>query len=59
MSARRFIVCVAAGILLVEEAGGRVTTYDGQVPDVLHNDHIIATNGLVHDETSRIIHQYW
>lgn len=50
---------MAAGILLVEEAGGRVTTYDGQVPDVLHNEHIIATNGLVHDETARIIHQYW
>ena len=50
---------MAAGILLVEEAGGKVTTYDGQTPDVLHNEHIIATNGLVHEDTARIIHQHW
>ncbi|MBC7961799.1 MAG: inositol monophosphatase [Steroidobacteraceae bacterium] len=40
---------VAAGLLLVSEAGGRVTTFDGSAYDVF-NDRIVASNGLIHDE---------
>ena len=40
---------VAAGVLLVREAGGKVTTFDGSAYDVF-NDRIVASNGLIHEE---------
>ncbi len=40
---------VAAGILLVEEAGGRVTTYQG-TPFSLESTSILASNGLLHEK---------
>jgi myo-inositol-1(or 4)-monophosphatase len=40
---------VAAGILMVREAGGMVTTFDGSAYDIF-NDKIVASNGLIHDE---------
>ena len=45
---------VAAGVLLVEEAGGRVSRYDGS-PFNIYTPPIIATNGLVHDEMMRVL----
>ncbi len=39
----------AAGVLLVEEAGGRVTNFAGG-PFRLASDEILATNGLLHQE---------
>lgn len=39
---------MAAGVLLVEEAGGRVTDFFGG-RDSLNNGHIVATNGAFHD----------
>jgi len=39
---------MAAGMLLVEEACGRVTDRIGQPTDV-YTDSIVATNGLIHD----------
>jgi myo-inositol-1(or 4)-monophosphatase len=39
----------AAGALLVEEAGGRVTQLDGR-PLTAHRSTFLATNGLLHDE---------
>lgn len=39
---------MAAGVLLVEEAGGRVTDFFGGT-DSLDNGHIVATNGQFHD----------
>jgi myo-inositol-1(or 4)-monophosphatase len=39
----------AAGILLVEEAGGRVTDFAG-ARFRLKSDEILASNGLIHDE---------
>lgn len=39
---------MAAGVLIVTEAGGKVTHYDGE-PFVLRADSIVATNGHVHD----------
>jgi myo-inositol-1(or 4)-monophosphatase len=40
---------VAAGVLLVREAGGTVTTFDGTDYDVF-NHRILASNGLIHKE---------
>ncbi len=40
---------VAAGILLVREAGGRVTAFDG-VSTPLSGATIVASNGLIHDQ---------
>ena len=40
---------VAAGVLMVREAGGRVSTYDGS--SYHHTCHrIVASNGIIHDE---------
>jgi myo-inositol-1(or 4)-monophosphatase len=43
---------VAAGVLLVREAGGTVSALDGGPYD-LYSSEILATNGLVHDEAAR------
>ena len=40
---------VAAGVLLVREAGGRVTDYDGNEVEI-PTGHIVASNGRIHDE---------
>ena len=40
----------AAGILLVTEAGGRVSRYDGGAPIPLQNEHIVAAAPAVFDE---------
>ncbi|MCB9762217.1 MAG: inositol monophosphatase [Alphaproteobacteria bacterium] len=42
---------IAAGALLVREAGGRVTDMDGGALD-LEGQRILATNGFLHDEMS-------
>ncbi len=39
----------AAGILLVREAGGRVTDFSGK-PVRLSSEEVLASNGLIHDE---------
>ncbi len=41
---------VAAGILLIREAGGRVTKMGGEQVE-LQADNILASNGLLHEET--------
>jgi myo-inositol-1(or 4)-monophosphatase len=45
---------VAAGIVIVEEAGGRVSRYDGTPVDI-YKPPIIVSNGLVHEEMTRIL----
>jgi myo-inositol-1(or 4)-monophosphatase len=45
---------VAAGLLLVNEAGGRVTGYDGS-PLSIYNPPICASNGAIHDEMLSIL----
>ncbi len=40
---------VAAGILLIEEAGGRVSAYDGSAHTLQQNT-ILSTNGVIHAE---------
>jgi myo-inositol-1(or 4)-monophosphatase len=47
---------VAAGVLLVEEAGGRVTRYDGS-PFHIYTPPIAASNGLVHDAMLRVLQE--
>jgi myo-inositol-1(or 4)-monophosphatase len=44
----------AAGKLIVEESGGRVTTFRGG-PYSIYGDEILATNGLIHDAVIRIL----
>jgi myo-inositol-1(or 4)-monophosphatase len=47
---------VAAGVLLVEEAGGRVTHYDGS-PFRVYDPPIAASNGLVHEAMLEVLRQ--
>jgi myo-inositol-1(or 4)-monophosphatase len=44
----------AAGFLMVEEAGGKVTDFKGDYYSV-YQPHILATNGKIHDELLGII----
>lgn len=44
---------IAAGMLLVEEAGGKVTDFKGGRIDA-HSPRILATNGKIHDEMIRV-----
>jgi myo-inositol-1(or 4)-monophosphatase len=43
---------VVAGIILVQEAGGKVTAYDG-TPMKIESGRILATNGHLHDSLSQ------
>jgi myo-inositol-1(or 4)-monophosphatase len=45
---------IAAGALLVEEAGGRVTDFRGRPLD-LYGRQILATNGLLHDDVVAVL----
>ncbi len=47
---------IAAGILLVEEAGGRVTDFDGEIMS-LDSLECLASNGLIHAEMQSILQQ--
>ena len=47
---------VAAGVLLVEEAGGRVTHYDGS-PFRIYQPPIAASNGLIHEAMLDVLGQ--
>ncbi len=47
---------VAAGVLLVREAGGRVTDFMGKDWDLGSKD-IVATNGLIHERLLNIINK--
>ncbi len=49
---------VAAGILLVREAGGRVTQWlrDG---DPVFNRETLATNAVLHDQMQAVLKQHW
>lgn len=45
---------IAAGSIIVEEAGGKVTNLDGKAGS-LHSGEILASNGLIHEEMVRTI----
>ncbi|NGX42216.1 MAG: Inositol-1-monophosphatase [Chlamydiae bacterium] len=40
---------IAAGVILIEEAGGKVSSYEGD-PLILETGRILASNGLIHNE---------
>ena len=48
---------VAGGALIVVEAGGRVTNMDG-TSFSSHRCHVLATNGLLHDQMLEIIRRF-
>jgi myo-inositol-1(or 4)-monophosphatase len=48
---------VAAGALMLEEAGGAITGIDGSPFDV-EAGHLIASNGRIHDEMVRVIREF-
>ena len=45
---------VAAGILLVQEAGGRVSDFSGK-PFVIDQGKMVASNGRVHEEILQLL----
>lgn len=47
---------VAAGILIVREAGGRATDFEGG-PDCVSGQRIVASNAHIHDEMLRVIRE--
>ena len=40
----------SAGAVILSEAGGRITGYDGQPLDFCKNQNIVASNGHIHKE---------
>lgn len=48
---------VAAGVLLVQEAGGIVTLIDGRPMQLSPKLHILASNGLIHDDMLAVIQE--
>jgi len=48
---------VAAGMLLVEEAGGKVTDFDGR-PCSPRDPRILLTNGRIHDAMLKVLQQH-
>ncbi len=47
---------MAAGVLLVEEAGGRFSDFHG-APSSIYTKQVLATNGLVHDKLVEILEE--
>ena len=47
---------LAAGVIIVTEAGGKVTAYD-QTKFALNSGRILATNGYIHSELSQRLQQ--
>ena len=47
---------MAAGVLIVAEAGGRVTGLRGETFDLYRGD-IVASNGLIHQEMVSVIRE--
>jgi myo-inositol-1(or 4)-monophosphatase len=45
---------VAAGLLMVAEAGGRVTDFQGGPPDSSGRE-TVASNGLIHDTLIQVL----
>jgi len=49
---------IAAGIIIVREAGGRITDYDGN-EDTIFTGRILATNGTIHQEVQDILTKHF
>ncbi len=48
---------ICAGKLIVEEAGGKVTNFNGEEIDI-YSKPILATNGIVHEKMVRILQRF-
>ena len=48
---------LAAGTLLVSEAGGRISDMNGVAHSVTASDHLLADNGALHDEVLRMFRE--
>ena len=46
---------LAAGLLLVQEAGGRTSRMDGQADPLAEPTSILASNGLLHDSLLEVL----
>lgn len=46
---------LAAGLLMVEEAGGRVTQYDGSACNLLSAGTVLASNKLIHTQLQKML----
>jgi myo-inositol-1(or 4)-monophosphatase len=49
---------VAAGVLLVQEAGGQVTDFEGG-RDFIFGRQVVATNRLIHQELMEVVGEHW
>ena len=47
---------MAAGVLFIEEAGGRFTDFRG-APSSIYNKQVLVTNGLIHDKVVEVLQQ--
>ena len=45
---------IAAGVILIEEAGGRITDFHG-APMNIYTPKVLASNGLIHDKMMRVL----
>ncbi len=48
----------AAGVLMIDESGGRVSRFDGSPFNIHHSD-ILATNGNIHEEMMSVLTRSW
>ena len=48
----------AAGYLIVEEAGGKVTDFKGEIYSP-YQPHLVATNGKIHDDLILAVNGNW
>ena len=46
---------IAAGRVILEEAGGRMTRFDGQAAGTAATEDVVASNGRIHDELVRAL----
>jgi myo-inositol-1(or 4)-monophosphatase len=49
---------VAAGVILVQEAGGQVTDFAGGT-DFIFGRKIVATNGFIQQELLEVLAEHW
>ncbi len=45
----------AAGSLVIKEAGGRLSNWQGVFPSLSRTDSVLASNGLVHDQLMQLV----
>ncbi len=45
---------IAAGVILIEEAGGRITDFNGALLNI-YTPKVLASNGLIHDKMMRVL----